>query len=144
MFLYYTGMRSKDASHIKWSQVDMKRKVIVFKAGKTGLSQSVQIVDHLHEKLESLEQTDSLLVFPEISNKRRRDTVRIHLHRILKKYDIPDAGLHSFRHSFASHLLSDGVPVFHVQKLLGHKLLETTQIYAHHAKENEIDINSYF
>lgn len=52
------------------------------------------------------------------------------------------ASTHTLRHSFATHLIEEGTPLYDVQKLLGHKRIETTMIYIHVATPPEKRIKS--
>lgn len=63
--------------------------------------------------------------------------------RALKKANVnKKATLHTLRHSFATHLLEDGVSIGHIQKLLGHNDIKTTLIYTHIAKDALENIKS--
>jgi len=49
-----------------------------------------------------------------------------------------EIGLHTLRHSIATHLLDNGMPLESISKFLGHASLESTQIYTHLLEKNEI------
>jgi site-specific recombinase XerD len=56
-----------------------------------------------------------------------------------RQLGIPDATIHSLRHSFATHLIEAGASLHTVQALLGHKQIDTTMVYLHLTHRSEQD-----
>ena len=73
---------------------------------------------------------------PIFLNKNGRRITRQGFWLIIKKYALL-TGLEKFvsphilRHSFATHMLEGGAPLRHIQELLGHSSISTTQMYTH-------------
>lgn len=119
----YTGGRRDEIHKLKWE--DIKEDVIVFSERKNYNQLSVPIIGRLAEILSEYERGSGRIV----------TITKEQIGRQIKKY-LRKAGLgnhrpHDLRHTFASHLVMNGVNLKTVQELLGHESIQTTQIYAH-------------
>jgi integrase/recombinase XerD len=139
--LYGTGMRVSELLGLSVHDINFTDQVILVR-GKGSKQRFVPYVDVLQQLLsayltqtrpELLKFKNSDLVF---LNNRGGKLSRMGFWKILQKQAL-EAGLkqqitpHTFRHSFATHLLEAGVNLRIVQALLGHSSLNTTQIYTH-------------
>lgn len=138
MFLYYTGMRLNEIINLHWEDLDFKRDTIHLKTAKG----EKERVIFLHEQLKKIMEYFSLkkegLIF--VSNrgeKYNKRSVQMIVKNAAKRAGITKRITpHTLRHSFATHLLEAGADIRHIQKLLGHANLQTTQIYTHVAQKD--------
>ena len=76
--------------------------------------------------------TEGDKLFPDLDRDSKREKVRRYMQKLLRAngYDYK-VGCHTFRHTFASQLVIKGASIYDVQKLMGHKSISMTQVYAH-------------
>ncbi len=146
-FSCFTGLRWSDVNPLRWDEIiireiDGKTNYYVhFEQEKTDsidyLPLSDNAIDIIEErKKEAQTEVPSDYVFPRIKDKEGKYYVYKKVKRGLKKWGIA-AGLskikfHSGRHSFATNVLEncDDGDLYTVSKLLGHKSIQSTQVYA--------------
>jgi len=129
----YTGMRQAEIFSLEWQDIDFKREQITIqnKEGFTTKSKKFRIIP-LHDKLAAAlkpARKDSGVCFDKVNQRRI-------FRRIIKKAKLSGIGWHSLRHTFASHLVMNGVDLTTVSKLLGHASITTTMIYSHLSREH--------
>ena len=126
----YTGMRQKELFTLRWEDIDFKKGVInvLNKPGfKTKTRKWRPIPLHKDLKKILLSSKNGSENCFDVTNWRRI------LKRILQEAKLDGQGVawHTFRHTFASHLVMNGTPLATVSELLGHSSISTTMIYSH-------------
>jgi integrase/recombinase XerC len=152
--LYGTGVRVSELTKLNLRDVDFKNRMVRVK-GKRRKERVVPfgepalhaLVDYLQVRAAFLNnapatERDEQALF--LNYQGTRITTRS-VGRMVDKYITECAGIHnisphSLRHSFATHLLDNGADLRHIQELLGHARLSTTQIYTHVSMEKLIEV----
>ncbi|MBO5254785.1 MAG: tyrosine-type recombinase/integrase, partial [Opitutales bacterium] len=136
--LYGAGLRISELCQLKWKDIDFVRNaaIVVGKGNKTRFCPFGEVAGKLLQKWrkEYALSTDNDAYILHTSQKK--PMYPRYVQRALAKYLI-QSGLpsnitpHKLRHSFATHLVNEGVDLRVLQEMLGHASLSTTQIYTH-------------
>ena len=139
-FLYATGARISEAVNLEINDIIASEKLIRIK-GKGNKERLVPIFDYAYDFMIKYIQKgriyfkkenhkNSFIFLNRYGNKISRIGVWKNLQKIKLKSGLDlDISPHTFRHSFATHLLEGGANLRVIQELLGHKSINTTQIY---------------
>lgn len=135
--IYSAGLRISELCHLKIGDVDFDRMLIHVKQSKFKKDRMVPLSVYLASGLKKYLEAEKPFIW--LFNGRTYGqpfatrAIQWIMKESVKKTNIQKEGTcaHSLRHSYATHLLEDGVDIVTVQKLLGHKNIETTMIYLH-------------
>lgn len=138
--LYSTGMRVSELVSLKINQINLEKGEVIIK-GKGNKERVVFLTESIIKDIKEYinkRKKNSNILFLNRKNKPLTDKgVRLLVQKYAKKV-VPYKKItpHTLRHTFATHLLTNGADLRSVQELLGHTKLSTTQIYTHLTKEN--------
>ncbi|WP_299116398.1 tyrosine-type recombinase/integrase [uncultured Winogradskyella sp.] len=157
VLLYSCGLRRNEAVHIDTEDILFQKSRIYVRKGKNYKERFVPINKHNLEILEEYVfeyrsefitnyQTDALLLSSH--GKRMNDLTIAHRLKAIVEATLNETiiekgiTMHTLRHSIATHLMQNNVPLQMISSFLGHASLESTQIYTHladpHAHKQQV------
>lgn len=144
--IYSCGLRISELINLELRHIDINRRQIFIKNAKGRKDRYVIIAESflplLHNYIRTYEPNR---YFVEGHNQKQysAESVRQFLRRSCKLAKIrKHVTPHTLRHSYATHLLENGIDLRYIQELLGHAKPETTMIYTHVAKKDLLMIKS--
>lgn len=151
--LYSLGLRLREATTLQVKDILSDRGLVHIHAGKGALDRMIPLPKITLLTLREYYKThrNPKWIFPALGRNGGKDAgiakdhvsdsgvqgvLRSTLKRLkIKKHVHP----HVFRHAYATHLLEANIPIRHVQKILGHKTLQSTMIYLHVTTQAQVD-----
>jgi integrase len=140
----HTGLRRGELLDLRWNDVDVVGENIHVRKSKSGKGRYVSIDSDVVRMLSGLkaawrERLRARVVRQSEANgfvfSAPRGGVMSNLNRVwyplLERTELQGLHFHDLRHTYGSRLVMLGVPIYTVQKLMGHKKIEMTMRYAH-------------
>ncbi len=146
MLAYATGIRVSEIVNLALNDIDSERMVIYIRQSKGKKDRQVMLSEKLLIQLREYYK----LYKPKIYLFEGMDAGQYSVRSVQEVFKSAKAlshnkkpgGIHSFRHSFATHLLEGGTDISIIQNLLGHTDLKTTQRYTHVCIKNISNLQS--
>ena len=146
--IYYgCGLRRSEGANLDIADINLEQKRLKIVKSKTGRQRFVPIAAGVAKDLAAYlyEARPFLTVhkkqaafFVSSQGKRIQSyTLYLRLKTLVHKAHLPKSvGIHTLRHSIASHLLHEGMDLESIGRFLGHSCMDSTQIYTHLIHEN--------
>jgi integrase/recombinase XerD len=135
MTIYSSGLRLSEVVNLKIADIDSERMMIYVRGGKGKKDRTTLLSLELLKilRIYYLEYRPRHWLFEgrDGSHYSKRSVQEIFKKALRNSGVDKSASVHTLRHSFATHLLEDGVDLRNIQNLLGHCNLKTSEIYTH-------------
>jgi site-specific recombinase XerD len=141
--LYGCGLRRFELLNLELKDLDFDRKMLHIRQGKGRKDRYVPLPDILIRGLKKYIDAEKPIkwLFNGRPNEQGKPTayspngIQWIIREARKKSgQLKEITAHTFRHSYATHLLEDGLDIMSIKDLLGHAVIETTLVYLHVAK----------
>ncbi len=142
--IYSAGLRISELINLQLVDINVDRKQLLIKNGKGRKDRYVSIGETFLPLLSNYffsYKPTTYFVEGKVGEKYSAESVRQFLKRSCVKAGISKCVTpHTLRHSYATHLLENGVDLRYIQELLGHAKPETTMIYTHVSRKDLLKI----
>ena len=146
--IYSAGLRLGEVVNLKLADIDSKRNILWVRSGKGNKDRCtllpVSIIPLLKAYYHSYKPKIWLFEYKEGQQYSTASIQKIFKRAKIKAGINRPGGVHTLRHSFATHLLEQGTDLRYIQVLLGHKSSKTTEIYTHVSTRDIGNIKSPF
>ena len=144
---YSAGLRVSEVTELKLSDIDSKRMQIRIENAKGKkdryIGLSVLLLDVLRAYLKQIDPRPKKYLFEgeKVGEPYTTRSAQLIFHQARAKAGIhKEVSFHALRHSFATHLLENGIDIRYIKDLLGHFSIKTTERYLHVRKEDLITL----